>query len=130
MQQLKQARDNCKVGYEMYLLYRKVTNMISLLEGGKEESIKVDYRRIDNVTALIKLSNCLKKFPQFEEDLKELQNVLDAKIVQYKKYVVYCQTLKDGPLEEKYYSHILDPIKEIEDDKIKYPINLLGLCSK
>ena len=124
MQQLKQARDNCKVGYEMYPLYRKVTNMISLLEGGKEESIKVDYRRIDNVTALIKLSNCLKKFPQFEEDLKELQNVLDAKIVQYKKYVVYCQTLKDGPLEEKYYSHILDAIKEIEDDKIKYPINL------
>ena len=118
MQQLKQARDNCKVGYEMYPLYRKVTNMILFLEGKEEKgSIKVDYRRIDNVTALIKLSNCLKTFHQFEEELNELQNALDVKLVQYKKYVVYCQTLKDGPLEEKYYSHILDAIKEIEDDK-------------
>ena len=121
MQQLKQARDNCKVGYEMYPLYRKVTNMIFFLEGKEEKgSIKVDYRRIDNVTALIKLSNCLKKFYQFEEELKELQNALDAKLLQYKKYVVYCQTLKDGPLEEKYYNHILESIKKIEDDKIKY----------
>ena len=125
MQQLKQACDNCKVGYEMYPLYRKVTNMIFFLEGKEEKgSIKVDYRRIDNVTALIKLSNCLKTIHQFEEELKELQNALDAKLVQYKKYVVYCQTLKDGPLEEKYYSHILDAIKEIEDDKIKYPVKL------
>ena len=125
MQQLKQARDNCKVGYEMYPLYRKVTNMILFLEGKEEKgSIKVDYRRIDNVTALIKLSNCLKTIHQFEEELKELQNALDAKLVQYKKYVVYCQTLKDGPLEEKYYSHILDAIKKIEDDKIKYSVKL------
>ena len=125
MQQLKQACDNCKVGYEMYPLYRKVTNMIFFLEGKEEKgSIKVDYRRIDNVTALIKLSNCLKTFHQFEEELNELQNALDVKLVQYKKYVVYCQTLKDGPLEEKYYSHILDAIKEIEDDKIKYPVKL------
>ena len=125
MQQLKQARDNCKVGYEMYPLYQKVTNMISFLEGKEEKgSIKVDYRRIDNVTALIKLSNCLKTFHQFEEELNELQNALDVKLVQYKKYVVYCQTLKDGPLEEKYYSHILDAIKKIEDDKIKYSVKL------
>ena len=116
MQQLKQARDNCKVGYEMYPLYRKVTNMILFLEGKEEKrSIKVDYRRIDNVTALIKLSNCLKKFHQFEEEINELQNALDAKLEQYKKYVVYCQTLKDSPLEEKYYSHILDAIKELSN---------------
>ena len=121
MQQLKQVRDNCKVGYEMYPLYRKVNNMILFLEGKEEKrSIKVDYKRIDNVTALIKLSNCLKTFPQFEEELKKLQNALDAKLVQYKKYVVYCQTLKDGPLEKKYYNHILESIKKIEDDKIKY----------
>ena len=95
MQQLKQARDNCKVGYEMYPLYHKVTNMILFLEGKEEKGgIKVDYRRIGNVTALIKLSNCLKTIPQFEEELKELQDALDTKLVQYKKYVVYCQTLK------------------------------------
>ena len=120
MQQLKQACDNCKVGYEMYPLYRKLNNMILFLEGKEEKrSIKVDYRRIDNVTALIKLSNCLKKFHQFEEEINELQNALDAKLEQYKKYVVYCQTLKDGPLEEKHYSHILEAIKEIEDLKNK-----------
>ena len=102
MQQLKQARDNCKVGYEMYPLYQKITNMISFLEGGKKENIKVDYRRIDNVIALVKLRNCLKTIPQFEEELKELQNALENKLLQYKKYVEYCQTLKDGPLEEKY----------------------------
>ena len=119
MQQLKQALDNCKVGYEMYPLYHKLNNMIFFLEGKEEkEDIKVDYLRIDNVTALIQLSNCLKVFPQFEEELRELQNALDAKLVQYKKYVVYCQTLKDGPLEEKYYSHIIDSIKELEREKI------------
>ena len=118
MQHLKQARDNFKVGYEMYPLYQKLTNMISFLEGKEEKrDIKVDYRRIDNVNALIKLSNCLKTIPQFEEELNELQNALVTKLLQYKKYVVYCQTLKDEPLEEKYYSHILVAIKEIEDYK-------------
>ena len=115
MQQLKHARDNCKVGYEMYPLYRKITNMILFLEGKEEKkNIKVNYRRIDNITALIKLKNCLKSLsPQFEEELKELQDELVIKRIQYKKYVLYCKTLKDGPLEEKYYSHILDAIKEL-----------------
>ena len=116
MQQLKQVCDNCKVGHEMYPLYCKVTNMILFLEGKEEKgNIKVDYRRIDNVTALIKLSNCLKTFPQFEEELKELQNALNAKLEEYKKYVMYCKTLKDGPLEEKYYSHMLDAIKDLNN---------------
>ena len=120
MQQLKQVRDKCREGYKMYPLYCKITNMLLFLEGKEEKmSIKVDYRRIDNVTALIKLRNCLRTFHQFEEELNELQNALDDKLEEYKKYVVYCQTLKDGPLEEKYYSHILDSIKDLKNNKNK-----------
>ena len=118
MQQLKQARDKCMEGYEMYPLYCKITNMLLFLEGKEEKlDIKVDYRRIDNVTALINLSKCLRTIHQFEEEYQELQNALNDKQEEYKKYVMYCKTLKDGPLEEKYYSHILDAIKEIEDYK-------------
>ena len=120
MQQLKQARDNCKVGYEMYPLYCKITNMLLFLEGKEEKrSIKVDYRRIDNVNVLINLRNILRTFSQFEEELIEIQDALDAKQEEYKKYVEYCQTLKDGPLEEKYYSHILDAINDLKNKNIK-----------
>ena len=119
MQQLKQARDNCKVGYEMYPLYCKITNMLLFLEGKEEKrSIKVDYRRIDNVNVLIKLRNILRTFSQFEEELIEIQDALDSKQEEYKKYVEYCQTLKDGPLEEKYYSHILDAINDLKNKNI------------
>ena len=114
MQQLKQARDNCKIGYEMYSLYCKVNNMILFLEGKEEKrSIKVDYKSIDNVDALIKLSNCLNIFSQFEEELKELQNALDDKLLEYKKYVIYYQEL-NKPLDEKYYNHILESIEKIK----------------
>ena len=68
--------------------------MIYFLEGGKKENIKVDYRRIDNVNALIKLSNSLKTFPQFEEELKELQNALGDKLLQYKNEIYFFKFLK------------------------------------
>ena len=107
MQELKRIREECKVGYEMYPLYCKVSNMI--LEG---KNIKVDYSKIDNVDVLIKLGDFYKKY-NFEDELEEIQYHLDNKLVKLKKYVEYCQTIKNGPIEVKYYSHILEDIKKL-----------------
>lgn len=116
MQELKHIRDKCKVGYEMYPLYFKITNMLLFLEGKeKNKNILVNYDSIDNVTVLIKLKNCLKTIPQFWEELEKINHELDNRQKQLKKYVKYCQTIKNGPIEEKYYSHILKELKEIEN---------------
>ena len=108
MQELKRIREECKVGYEMYPLYCKVSNMI--LEG---KNIKVDYSKIDNVDVLIKLRDFYKKY-NFEDELEEIQYHLDNKLVKLKKYVEYCQTIKNGPIEVKYYSHILEDIEKLK----------------
>ena len=105
---LKIICENLKIGYEMYSLYSKVNNI------GKEQkkNITVDYTKIDNVDVLIKLRNFYKKY-NFEEDLKEIQYHLVNKLVKLKKYVKYCQTIKDGPIEVKYYSHVLEDIEKL-----------------
>lgn len=103
MQELKRIREECKVGYEMYPLYCKVSNMI--LEG--------NYTKVDNVDFLIKIRNYFKKY-NFQEELEEIQYNLDNKLVKLKKYVEYCQTIKNGPIEVKYYSHILDDIEKLK----------------
>lgn len=114
MQELKRIRDDCKVGYEMYPLYLKVNNMVLLLEGKEEKkNIIVDYTKIDNIDVLIKLRNYYKKY-NFEEELEEIQYHLDNKLVKLKKYVKYCQTIKNGPIEVKYYSHILEDIEKLK----------------
>ena len=114
--ELENILEKCKVGYEMYPLYCKISNMI-----GKEENkdIFIDYSKIDNVDVLIKLRNFFKKY-NFEEELEEIQFQLDNKLVEYKKYVKYCRSLKPYPLEPKYYSHITDLIKKMKNNlKIK-----------
>ena len=103
---LKIICEDLKVGYEMYPLYIKVNNI------GKKNII-VDYSRIDNVDVLIKLRNFYKKY-NFEEELEEIQYHLDNKLVEYKKYVKYCCSLKPTPLEPKYYSHITDSMNKIK----------------
>lgn len=111
--ELENICENLKVGYEMYPLYNKVNNMILFLKGKEEKkNITVDYTKIDNVDVLIKLRNYYKKY-NFEEELEEIQYHLNNKLVKLKKYVKYCQTIKNGPIEEKYYSHILEDIKKI-----------------
>ena len=111
--ELENICEDLKVGYESYPLYRKVINMILLLKGKEEKkNIIVDYTKIDNVDVLIKLGNFYKKY-NFEEDLKEIQYHLNNKIVKLKKYVKYCQT-KNGPIEVKYYSHILEDIEKVK----------------
>ena len=120
-EELKHICKYLKVGYEMYPLYRKVNNMFLFLKGKEEKkNIIVDYTKIDNVDALIKLRNYYKQH-HFEEELKEIKFHLDIKLVKLKKYVRYCQTLKDGPLEVKYYplevkyySHILKDIEKLK----------------
>ena len=106
---LKIICEDLKVGYEMYPLYCKVNNI------GKEEkkNIIVDYSKIDNVDVLIKLRNFYKKY-NFEEELEEIQYQLNSKLVEYKKYIKYCCSLKPTPLEHKYYSHITDSIYKIK----------------
>ena len=96
----------------MYPLYYKIKNMI-----GKEENkdILVDFTKIDNVDFLIKLRNFYKKY-NFEEDLKEIQYHLNNKLVKLKKYLKYCQTIKNGPIEVKYYSHILEDKEKLKDN--------------
>ena len=112
--ELENICEDLKVGYEIYPLYRKVINMILLLEGKEEKkNIIVDYSKIDNVDVLIKLRNVYKKY-NFEEELEEIQYQLDNKLVKLKKYVKYCQTIKNGPIEVKYYSHILEDIEKLK----------------
>lgn len=110
MQELKRIHEECKVGYEMYPLYCKISNII---EKEEKKNIIVDYTKIDNVDVLIKLGNFYKKY-NFEEDLKEIQYHLNNKLVKLKKYVKYCQTIKNGPIEVKYYSHILEDIEKLK----------------
>ena len=107
---LENICENLKIGYEMYPLYCKINNMV-----GKEEkkNIIVDYSKIDNVDVLIKLRSFYKKY-NFEEELEEIQYQLDNKLVKLKKYVKYCQTIKNGPIEVKYYIHILEDIEKID----------------
>lgn len=112
--ELENICEDLKVGYEIYPLYRKVINMILLLEGKEvKKNIIVDYSKIDNVDVLIKLRNVYKKY-KFEEELEEIQYQLDNKLVKLKKYVKYCQTIKNGPIEVKYYSHILEDIEKLK----------------
>lgn len=112
--ELENICEDLKAGYEIYPLYRKVINMILLLEGKEEKkNIIVDYSKIDNVDVLIKLRNVYKKY-NFEEELEEIQYQLDNKLVKLKKYVKYCQTIKNGPIEVKYYSHILEDIEKLK----------------
>ena len=108
--ELEKIREECKVGYEIYPLYCKISNMI-----GKEEkkNITVDYTKIDNVDVLIKLRNFYKKY-NFEEELEEIEYELGSKLVEYKDYIKYCSSLKPNPLEPKYYSHITDSINKIK----------------
>ena len=96
--------DDLKVGYEMYPLYCKIKY---------NKNIIVDYSKIVNVDVLIKLRNFYKKY-NFEEELEEIQYHLDNKLVKLKKYVKYCQTIKNGPIEVKYYSHILEDIEKLK----------------
>ena len=103
---LKIICEDLKVGYEMYPLYCKVNNI------GKKNII-VDYTKIDNVDVLIKLRNFYKKY-NFEEELEEIPYQLNSKLVEYKKYIKYCCSLKPTPLEPKYYSHITDSINKIK----------------
>ena len=103
--ELENILEDCKVGYEMYPLFTK-------LKKGRQ-NISIDYSRIDNVPILIKLRNFYKKF-NFEEELEEIQNDLDKKLVEYKKYVKYCRSFKPEPLESKYYSHITDSINKMK----------------
>ena len=112
--ELENICEDLKVGYEIFPLYRKVNNMILFLKGKEEKkNITVDYTKIDNVDVLIKLRNFYKKY-NFEEELEEIQYHLDNKLVEYKKYVKYCSSLKPNPLEPKYYSHITDSINKIK----------------
>ena len=116
-------------------MYIKVNNI------GKENII-VDYSKIDNVDVLIKLRNFCKKY-KFEEDLKEIENDLNNKLIENKNYIKYCCSLKlypldtnfkgretrpqqndnrgkyccilkPYPLEPKYYSHVTDSINKIK----------------
>ena len=106
--------EELKVGYEIYPSYRKGNNIILFLKGKEEKkNITVDYTKIDNIDALVKLRNFYKKY-NFEEDLKEIQYHLNNKLVKLKKYVKYCQTIKNGPIEVKYYSHILEDIEKLK----------------
>ena len=109
--ELENILEDCKVGYEMYPLYCKLNNMVGK---EKKKNITVDYSKIDNVDALIKLRNFYKKY-NFEEELEEIQYQLDNKLVKLKKYAKYCQTIKGGPIEVKYYSHILEDIEKLKD---------------
>lgn len=108
--ELEKIREECKVGYEIYPLYCKISNMI-----GKEEkkNIIVDYSKIDNLDVLIKIRNFYKKY-NFEEELEEIQYQLDNKLVEYEKYLKYCRSLKPIPLESKYYCHVTDLIKKLK----------------
>ena len=111
--ELENICEDLKVGYEIYPLYRKVNNIILFLKGKEEKkNIIVDYTKIDNIDVLIKLRDFYKKY-NFEEELEEIQYQLDNKLVEYKKYVKYCCSLKPIPLETKYYSHIIDSIDKI-----------------
>ena len=103
---LKIICEDLKVGYEMYQLYCKLNNI------GKKNII-VNYSKIDNIDALIKVRNFYKKY-NFEEDLEEIEYALKAKLVEYKNYVKYCRSLSPIPLEPKYYSHIKDSINKIK----------------
>ena len=102
--ELENICEDLKVGYEMYPLYCKIKY---------NKNINVDYSKIDNVSELIKLRDFYKKY-NFEEELEEIQYQLDNKLVEYKKYVKYCRSLKPTPLEPKYYSHITDSINKIK----------------
>ena len=102
--ELENICEDLKVGYEMYPLYCKIKY---------NKNINVDYSKIDNVSVLIKLRDFYKKY-NFEEELEEIQYQLDNKLVEYKKYVKYCRSLKPTPLEPKYYSHITDSINKIK----------------
>ena len=104
--ELENICEDLKVGYEMYPLYIKLNNI------GKKNII-VDYSKIDNVDVLIKLRNFYKKY-NFEEELEEIQYHLNNKLVKLKKYVKYCQTIKNGPIEVKYYSHILEDTEKLK----------------
>ena len=104
MKELENIIEDCKVGYEMYPLYCKLRY---------NKDLVVDYYKIDNVDVLIKLRDFYKKY-NFEKDLKEIQNDLDNKLVEYKKYVKHCRSLKPTPLEPKYYIHVTDSINKIE----------------
>ena len=112
--ELENICEDLKVGYEMYPLYCKVVNIILFLKGKEEKkNITVDYLKIDNVDVLIKIRNFYKK-NNFEEELEEIQYHLDNKLVKLKKYVKYCQTIKNGPIEPKYYSSILEDIEKLK----------------
>ena len=112
--ELENICEDLKVGYEIYPLYRKVNNIILFLKGKEEKkNITVDLTKIDNVDVLIKLRNFYKKC-NFEEELEEIQYQLDNKLVKLKKYVKYTQTIKNGPIEVKYYSHILEDIEKLK----------------
>ena len=115
--ELKFIRNKCKVGFEMYSLYCKITNMILFLEGKEEKkNIRINYNSIDDISVLIELKNCIAH--HFIEEVKKLQRVLDKKLVKYKKYVEYCRSLKPYPLEPQYYGHITDAINKLENDKL------------
>ena len=112
--ELENICEDLKVGYEIYPLYRKVNNIILFLKGKEEKkNIIVDYTKIDNIDVLIKLRDFYKKY-NFEEELEEIQYQLDNKLVEYKKYVKYCRSLKPIPLELKYYCHVTDLIKKLK----------------
>ena len=112
--ELENICEDLKVGYETHPLYCKVNNMILFLKGKEEKkNIIVDYTKVDNIDVLIKLRNYFKKY-NFEEELEEIQYNLDNKLVKLKKYVEYCQTIKNGPIEVKYYSHILNDIEKLK----------------
>ena len=111
--ELEHICEDLKVGYEIYPLHRKVNNMLLFLKGKEEKkNIIVDYSKIDNVDVLIRLRKYYKKY-NFEEELEEIQYQLDNKLVKLKKYVRYCQTIKNGPIEVKYYSHILEDVEKM-----------------
>ena len=101
--ELDSILEDCRVGYAMYPLYCKIKY---------NKNIIVDYSKIDNVDVLIKIRNFYKKY-NFEEELEEIQYHLNNKLVKLKKYVKYCQTIKNGPIEVKYYSHILEDIEKL-----------------
>ena len=99
--------------------------MILFLEGREEKkNIRINYNSIDDISVLIELKNCIAH--HFIEEAKELQRVLDNKLVKYKKYVKHCRSLKEYspychstqpyPLEPRYYGHITDAIKKLEND--------------